>query len=222
MSVCLITGCSRGIGRALTELLLDEGHEVIGSVRAKSAPIRHQRFRTVRFDVCDENAVEATAKSFAGPIDVLVNNAGISGPRDHAHISDVDIGGFSETLDVNVLGPLRVLRAFLPHLKQSSGAKVVTISSQLGSMAYPGSDHMPYRTSKAALNKMMQCVGDDLRRMGIASVVAHPGWVRTDMGGDHAPLSPEESALGLVRMIDDLTLENSGRFVDWDGKEREW
>lgn len=222
MSVCLITGVSRGIGLALATELLDDGHEVIGSIRGGPAPIRHESFRTILFDVRDEDALEGAARNISGPIDILVNNAGISGPSDGVSIPEIDIGRFAETFDVNVLGPLRVIRAFLPQLEQSTGAKVVSISSQLGSMAYPGSDHMAYRTSKAALNKMMQCVGAELKRKGIASLIAHPGWVRTDMGGSHAPLSPEESALGIVRLIDELTLENSCRFIDWDGQERAW
>ncbi len=222
MSVCLITGVSRGIGLALATELLDDGYEVIGSIRGGPAPIRHENFRTVLFDVRDEDAVEGAARSISGPIDVLVNNAGVSGPPDGGTMPEIDIGQFAETLDVNVLGPLRVIRAFLPQLEQSTGAKVVSISSQLGSMVYPGSDHVAYRTSKAALNKMMQCVGAELQRRGIASLIAHPGWVRTDMGGSHAPLSPEESALGIIRLIDELTLANSGRFIDWDGQERDW
>jgi NAD(P)-dependent dehydrogenase (short-subunit alcohol dehydrogenase family) len=222
MSVCLITGSSRGIGLALTRELLAEGHEVIGSIRGGPAPVRHDRFRTIVFDVRDEAALEEAARGISGPIDVLVNNAGISGPGDGISIPEIDIMRFSETLDVNVIGPLRVIRTFLPRLMQSDGAKVVAISSQLGSMAYPGSGHMAYRTSKAALNKMMQCVGAALLRMGIASVIAHPGWVRTDMGGSNASISPEESAKGLVRRIDELTLGNSCRFIDWDGREREW
>jgi NAD(P)-dependent dehydrogenase (short-subunit alcohol dehydrogenase family) len=134
----------------------------------------------------------------------------------------MDFAGFAEALDVNVLGPLRVLHAFLPLLRRATAAKVMTISSQLGSTTYPGSDRIAYRTSKAAVNKLMQGVASDLAKEGIAVVITHPGWVRTDMGGAGADLEPEESAIGLIHVVDALTIEKTGRFVNWDGTERPW
>ncbi|MBX3218156.1 MAG: SDR family oxidoreductase [Labilithrix sp.] len=220
MSTFLVTGCGRGVGLALTKALLARGDRVIGSLRGGEAPLTHERFELVRFDVRDRAAILAAASSVRGPVDVLVNNAGIIGPRTPALAMDFD--AFAETLDINVLGALRVVQAFLPHLREAPEAKVLTISSQLGSMAYPGSDRIAYRASKAALNKLMQGLALDLAADGIAVLTAHPGWVRTDMGGAGADIAPDESAAGLLALVDRLTLETTGRFLDWDGSPRPW
>ncbi len=221
MSTYLITGCGRGIGLALARQLLERGDDVIGSVRDGEPPIRHERLRTVRFDVRNPEAIDAARDSIDGPVDVLVNNAGIAGERtDRAHAAGVD--DFAEVLDVNVLGPLRVTRAFLPLLGRSDQPKVMAVSSQLGGMTFPPTGHVAYCASKAALNKLMQAMAHDLRQDGIPLVIAHPGWVRTDMGGPSASIAPEESAAGLVNLLDDLTLATTGRFMNWDGSERAW
>ena len=221
MGVYFITGCGRGIGLALARHLLHRGERVIGSLRAGPPPVQHERFRTVTFDVRDQTGIVAAAAGIGEPIDVLVNNAGMAGERT-GRASEADVEDFAEVLDVNVLGPLRVTRAFLPLLRRSKHPKVMTLSSQLGSMVFPGTDHVAYCTSKAALNRLMQAVAADLRKDGIPLVIAHPGWVRTDMGGPSAPVSPEESAAGLANLLDNLTIETTGRFMDWDGAERAW
>ena len=221
MTTTLITGCARGIGRALTKALLDRGDRVIGSVRGEASSLEHDRLRVISFDVRDPDAIDAAAATIDEPIDVLVNNAGVMGPTTKSTL-EVETGPFADVLDVNVLGPLRVLRAFLPALRKSDAPKVVTVSSQMGSMHYPGFDYVAYRTSKAALNKAMQCAAEELATLGIASVVVHPGWVQTDMGGADAEIGPAESARGVIEVIDALTLETSGRFIDYDGRERAW
>jgi NAD(P)-dependent dehydrogenase (short-subunit alcohol dehydrogenase family) len=221
MSVYLITGCGRGIGRAMTEHLLSRGDTVVGSVRSGAGPVADERFQKVTFDVRDQESINAAVAEIDGPVDVLVNNAGVMGPEsDRAYDADVD--ELADALDVNVLGPLRVIQACLPLLRRSTNAKVMTISSQLGSMTFPGSSHIAYRTTKAAVNKLMQGIAIDLNSEGIPLVIAHPGWVRTDMGGASAPLDPADSARGLVKLLDELTIEATGRFMDWDGSERDW
>jgi NAD(P)-dependent dehydrogenase (short-subunit alcohol dehydrogenase family) len=220
MSTYLITGCGRGIGLAMAERLLERGDDVIGSIRNGTPSLKHERFKALMFDVRDQEAIDAAAASIEGPVDVLVNNAGISGPITSGSLADVD--EFAETLDVNVLGPLRVTQSFLPLLKRSGAGKIMMLSSQLGGMTYPGSGHIAYRASKAALNKLSQGLAADLAGEGIAVVIAHPGWVRTDMGGPSASLDPDQSASGLIKLIDELTLGTTGRFLNWDGSEREW
>ena len=221
MGVYFITGCGRGIGLAVTQLLLERGDQAIGSVRADPPPIDHPDLRIVTFDLRDQAAIDAAAAAIDEPVDVLVNNAGIAGPKGGPGY-DVDVAEFGEVLDVNVLGPLRVTRAFMPLLRRSQNAKVMTISSQLGGMTFPVTDHVAYCASKSALNKLMQGVTADLREEGIPLVIAHPGWVRTDMGGPSAAIDPDESAAGLINLIDELTLNTTGRFMNWDGTGREW
>jgi len=220
MGVYFITGCGRGIGLAVTQLLLARGDRVIGSIRNGPPPTKHESLRIVTFDLRDQAAIDAAAAAIDEPVDALVNNAGIAGPKG-GPAYDVDLDDFADVLDVNLLGPLRVTRAFMPLLRRSKNAKVMTLSSQLGGMRFPVTDHIAYCTSKAALNKLMQSLTADLRAEGIPLVIAHPGWVRTDMGGPSASIDPDESAAGLINLIDGLTIDTTGRFMNWNGTERE-
>ena len=175
-------------------------------------------------NLADEQAVVASVAAHRaqwGRLDVLVNNAGIIGP-DRQSTLDMDFPGFLETLDTNTLGPLRVTQAILPLLKKSGAPRIVTVSSMMGSLSYKKSDKIAYRASKAAVNKVMQGLGTDLHEDGIATLTLHPGWVRTDMGGSGADIDVSESADGIVKLIDTLTISNSGRFMNYDGTERAW
>jgi NAD(P)-dependent dehydrogenase (short-subunit alcohol dehydrogenase family) len=155
------------------------------------------------------------------PVDVLINNAGIYGSRSDSS-REVDLGTFAEVLAVNTIAPIRVARAFLPQLRQSTTPRILTISSQMGALSGSASGSIAYRTSKAAVNKAMQVVASDLRADGIAVAVAHPGWVQTDMGGGGADITAQESARGLVALIDRLTLTDTGQFFRWDGTTHPW
>jgi NAD(P)-dependent dehydrogenase (short-subunit alcohol dehydrogenase family) len=226
MTMILITGAARGIGLELAKDALRRGWSVIGSVRDAAAAKAQEakigsRFQTLVFDVTDATAVSKAAASLTGPIDILINNAGVIGP-DRQSALDMDFDGLRHTLEVNTLAPLRVTQAFLPHLKRSARPRVVTISSNMGSLSYAKSDHLAYRISKAAVNKAMQGLATDLKRQGIAVAVLHPGWVRTDMGGAGADISPEASAKGILDVAEGLTLEGSGRFLNYDGREMAW
>jgi NAD(P)-dependent dehydrogenase (short-subunit alcohol dehydrogenase family) len=222
MTTILITGVHRGIGLALTKDALARGWRVIGSVRREAdVPPLGPQFQALVFDVTDAAAVSKAAASLTGPIDILINNAGVIGP-DRQSALDMDFDGLRHTLEVNTLAPLRVTQAFLPHLKRSARPRVVTISSNMGSLSYAKSDHLAYRISKAAVNKAMQGLATDLKRQGVAVAVLHPGWVRTDMGGAGADISPEASAKGILDVGEGLTLEGSGRFLNYDGREMAW
>ena len=168
-------------------------------------------------DVRDSISIKAAANSIDEPIDVLVNNAGIIGPQRQSTL-DMDFDGFLETLNVNTLGPLRIVEAFLPHLKRAKAAKIVTLSSRMGSLSYAKSDRIAYRASKAAVNKVVQGLATDLQAEGIVAISVHPGWVRTDMGGSGADIPAQQSAAGLVALIDRLTLDDTGGFFDWQGE----
>lgn len=223
MSTYLITGVGRGIGQELARALLVRGDRVIGTLRdpdrvpdALSEFIAGGRLTLMALDVRDEASIAEAARQLDDPIDVLINNAGIIGPKRQSTL-DMDFDGFLETLRVNTLGPLRIVQAFLPHLRRTKTPKIVTISSRMGSLSYAKSDRIAYRASKAAVNKVMQGLATDLRPEGIIAIAVHPGWVRTDMGGSGADISVQESAAGLIRLIDGLTLEETGSFFDWMG-----
>lgn len=230
MTNYLITGANRGIGLALATLLAERGDTVIATARDPKAASElltladrfPDRITLLPLDVTHDASVATLAHALHGrSIDVLVNNAGIIGP-DRQSTLDTDFPGFLETLDTNTLGPLRVTQAILPLLKKSGAPRIVTVSSMMGSLSSKQSDKIAYRTSKAAVNKVMQGLGTDLRKDGIATLTLHPGWVRTDMGGSGADIDVSESADGIVKLIDTLTISNSGRFMNYDGTERAW
>jgi NAD(P)-dependent dehydrogenase (short-subunit alcohol dehydrogenase family) len=226
MTTILITGAARGIGHALCEEALRRGWSVIGSVRDAAAAKALEaelgtRFQALVFDVTDADAIARAAASLDRPIDILINNAGIIGPERQSAL-DMDFDGFAQTLAVNVLAPLRIAQAFLPHLKRGERPRLMTVSSGMGSMSYASSDHLAYRASKAAVNKVTQALATDLKRSGIAVVSIHPGWVRTDMGGRGADIEAGESAKGILDIAERLDLAGTGKFLRYDGAEMAW
>jgi NAD(P)-dependent dehydrogenase (short-subunit alcohol dehydrogenase family) len=230
MATILITGANRGIGLALAEAFAGRGDRVIATVHRPdhleglaAAMAHHPDLIEVHhLDVTDAASRAALAERLAGrPIDVLINNAGIIGP-DRQTSLDMDFDGWLETLKVNTLAPLAVAQTFLANLRLGEHPKILTVSSGMGSMAFTKSDHVAYRSSKAAVNKAMQCLATDLKGEGIAVAVCHPGWVKTDMGGSGADITPEMSATGLTRVVDRMSLSHSPEFLAWDGAAIPW
>ena len=230
MATILITGANRGIGLALTEAFIGRGDRVIATVRkpehleglAAVMADAPDRLEIHRLEVTDPASIAALAERLAGrPIDVVINNAGIFGPTRQSSL-DMDFDGWLEVLKVNTLAPLAVAQALVPNLRLGEHPKILTVSSGMGSMAFAKSDNVAYRSSKAAVNKAMQCLATDLKGEGIAVAVCHPGWVKTDMGGAHADISPEMSATGLTRLVDRMSLSHSPEFLAWDGAAVPW
>jgi len=226
MTTILITGTNRGIGLELARQALAKGWTVYGSARTvvtdPDAHIcEHPKFHDLVFDVTDHDAVRAAAASIPEPIDILINNAGTIGPERQS-VLDMDFDGFAQTFAVNTLAPLAVSQAFLPHLKRSSNPRILTVSSWMGSLSHAKSDRIAYRASKAAVNKVMQGLASDLEPMGVAVAQLHPGWVRTDMGGAGADIDATTSAGGILKIAEGLTLEDTGKFYNWDGSSLEW
>ncbi len=225
MTTILITGAGRGIGLELARQSLAKGWRVYGSVRSVdvAAQLKNELpgVEVLQFDVVDGKAILQAAASLDQPIDILINNAGIYGP-DEAAISTTDFEGFARTLEVNTIAPLKIAQAFLPHLRKGSNPRLVNISSIMGRMGHSSSNRIAYRVSKAALNKVVQALSSDLKPGGICCIAMHPGWVRTDMGGSSADISVEESALGILNVIENLKLADTGQFIDWDGTRQPW
>ena len=225
MTTLLVTGAGRGIGRELCKQALAKGWTIYGSARSDKAceelDAALPGVSILQFDVTDHNAIEAIGKALDKPIDILINNAGILGPENQT-TSDMDFDGFRDVMEVNVLAPLKIAQTFYPHLKRSSNARLINISSQLGRTGYAATDMVAYRASKAALNKVTQAQASDFQEDGITCVAMHPGYVQTDMAGPGADIPPHESAAGILRVAENLTLEQSGLFIDWDGTRREF
>jgi NAD(P)-dependent dehydrogenase (short-subunit alcohol dehydrogenase family) len=155
-------------------------------------------------------------------IDVLINNAGIGGPRGRA-TGKVDYEALAHVLDVNTMGPLRVLEAFIDHLARGERKLAVTITSGMGSIGDNTSGgSIPYRSSKAAVNMVMRSAAIDLAPRHITCVLLSPGWVKTDMGGPGAKLTPQQSVSAMRRLIAKLGPDDSGKFLHYDGREYPW
>ncbi|MBO9465277.1 SDR family NAD(P)-dependent oxidoreductase [Tropicibacter sp. R15_0] len=217
MARILLTGANRGIGKALAEVARARGHEVIGTTRDGHGD-------TLALSLDDPATVSsrlAEQLNDLGPLDVVINNAGVIGP-DRQSPLDMDFDGFARALNVNTLAPLAVAQAALPALRQGSGAKIITISSQMAWMGYRKADRIAYRASKAAVNKVMQGLATMLEPEGITVALVDPGWVRTDMGGDEAEEDPVAVAEGILDVIDRLTLADTGKFFRFSGEEREF
>lgn len=226
----MITGANRGIGLALTTALLGRGDYVIAAARdpdgaaLKVLADKHPGLVTpLALDVTlDRSVAAAKAALGARPVDVLVNNAGIYGPRDRQSALDMDFEAWREVFEVNVYAPLRVAQAFLPNVEASTGRKIVTISSQMGSLSRNPSGSVAYRSSKAAVNMTMVVFTNEVRERGVGVYLFHPGWVQTDMGGAGADIAPSQSATGLIRTIDASGPAESGTFRNWDGQPIPW
>ena len=134
----------------------------------------------------------------------------------------MDYAGWTDAFATNTIGPFRVIEALIENIKRAETPKIITFSGQLGSLNRKGGGSYAYKSSKAAVNKVMQVLAEDLKDEGIIVCPVHPGWVRTDMGGQQADLSPAESASGLRQWIASLTLEDSGLFFKWSGERHEW
>jgi NAD(P)-dependent dehydrogenase (short-subunit alcohol dehydrogenase family) len=229
MATVLITGANRGIGLSLAKVYLGRGDSVIGACRkpreatelAAIAGPAGQRAEIAWIDVTNPLSIAKTRDGLAGrPIDILINNAGIMG-RERQSAAEMDFDDFLRTLDVNTIGPLRVTQALLANLEKAHG-KVANISSGMGSFSGGEAGDLAYRASKAGLNKLTQGMAAELASRGIAVIAISPGWVRTEMGGKGAPLSPAKSAEGVARVIDALTLAGAGSFKNYDGSPIAW
>ena len=226
MPVVLITSASRGIGLAFARSYAGDGWTVLAACRdpARAGDLQavDGDVRPLAMDVTSRASVEAAAAADGAPVDLVANSAGVIGDTDDGPGS-MDYSRWAETLDVNAMGPVRVLDAFADRLAASERKLAATITSGMGSLADTGSGRaLMYRTSKAAVNMAMRARAFDLAPRGITVVVVNPGWVSTDMGGPRATLSPEASVAAMRRVFEGLTLEQTGRFFNYDGAEYPW
>jgi NAD(P)-dependent dehydrogenase (short-subunit alcohol dehydrogenase family) len=226
----VITGASRGIGLEFVQQLLRRGDTVDAGVRSQEGAKRLEplaresggRLRIHALDVEDAASIRAFAADIcAAPVDVLINNAGVFGKSNA--LTALDAGDLARTFAINALGPLQITTALLPALRQGTARRVAHVSSRMGSMASnTDGGAYAYRMSKAALNAGVRSMSNDLRAEGFVTVVLHPGWVQTDMGGPEAPLAAADSVRGMLRLIDGMGPEHSGRFFDYQGQEVPW
>ena len=231
MPIALITGASRGLGFEFVRQYVDDGWRVFAACRDPKSASELQRLAKdaggqltiVVMDVTDSKSVHAAAAQLKNvAIDLIVNCAGITGVSGQK-VGKIDYDSWAHVFDVNAMGPMRVIESFTDQIARSERRLVVTITSGMGSIGDNTSGgSIAYRSSKAAVNMAMKSAAIDLASMRITCVVVNPGWVRTDMGGPHATLTPEESVTALRRLIEKLGPEQSGKFFHYDGSEYPW
>lgn len=228
----LVTGASRGIGLEYARQWAEDGARVFALARdpgshglAELAARHPDQVVPVACDVADDASVDAARRRVGEETDgleIVVNNAGVMPDRESLETLDLD--EVRRTFDVNAVGPLRVTRAFLDLLRRgASPRRIVNMTSLMGSIDDNRSgDAYPYRMSKAALNMATRSLAVDLATDGIVALVIHPGWVRTDMGGESAPLTAAEAVRSLIRTIEALGPDGSGGFYDREGRPLPW
>jgi NAD(P)-dependent dehydrogenase (short-subunit alcohol dehydrogenase family) len=231
MPSVLITGANRGLGFEFARQYAADGWRVVATCRNPAGAKQLQRLAqetgnmlTVdAVDVTDAKSIQNAAKQLKNvDIDLLINNAGIAGSSGQS-TGKVDYDAWARVLDVNTMGPLRLIEAFVDHIARSDRRLVVAVTSGMGSLADNTSGgSIAYRTSKAALNMVMRSAAADLAPRRISCVLVNPGWVKTDMGGSGARLAPQESVTALRRLIETFGPQHSGKFYNYDGREYPW
>lgn len=228
-----LTGANRGLGLEYARQWAAKGWRVFASCRSPEAAeelnevaeAHPERLTVVRCDVTDEGSVRSAAETVAADtegLEVVLNNAGVGGWR--GRLEELDFDEVRRVFEINTLGPMRVTRAFTDLLRKGrEPRRLVHMTSLMGSIDDNRSGGAwPYRLTKCALNMAGVNMAHEFREDGIVSVVLHPGWVRTDMGGSGATLAVDEAVAALVGTIESLTLEDTGRFYDRNGDPLPW
>jgi len=224
----LITGAKRGIGYEFTKQYAEDGWKVLACCRDPATAIALQALTTananvqiIALDVANFKQIEQVADALKNtPIDLLINNAGVYPDSSYG---DVDMDDWTTAFKINSMAPLKMAEEFQTHLAKSTLKKLATLSSKMGSIDdnTSGGSYI-YRSSKTAVNMVMKSLSVDLAPAGISVVTLHPGWVLTDMGGPNALINVNTSVTGLRKVIENLSLRTTGKFVAYDGKEIAW
>ena len=218
----VITGATRGIGRELAGQYVAAGWTVTVGARHPDAVDLPRPARRLALDVEDRASIDAFAAAIDAPVDVLVNNAGLFGPRPQT-TADVDPALWGRIFQVNCVAPVLVARALLDRVAASERRVLATVTSRMGSFAENTNGAAPmYRASKSAVNMAMQCLAVEVAARGVGVLLLHPGWVRTAMGTDAADLDVVESARGLRAVVDAFDPAERLAFRAWDGRDLPW
>jgi NAD(P)-dependent dehydrogenase (short-subunit alcohol dehydrogenase family) len=227
--LALIVGANRGIGLGVTRQFLAHGWDVIATARQPDAATAlHDlaashlgRVSVARLDINDTAAVDGFARSLGDNVlDAVLVNAGVAGPE-HRSASSATIEEIGALMFTNAVAPVRLARSLADHIRRGAGVLAFT-SSVMGSVAVNPGGHELYRASKAALNSLTRGLWGELSSRKLTMISLHPGWVRTDMGGEAAAVSVEDSAAGIVQVIDKQRGVHKHLFLDYTGKELPW
>jgi NAD(P)-dependent dehydrogenase (short-subunit alcohol dehydrogenase family) len=214
----LITGANRGLGLEFARQFKEAGWDVVATAR-QSSPELEALSVVETLDMQDLDAVERFGDRL-DRLDLLIANAGTYGPREVTTADEAR--EWAETFVVNTIAPYLLAQSVLPLVEASSG-KLIAVSTKMGSIEDNTSGgFLAYRSSKAALNAAWRNLAIEAHTRGVIAAMLHPGWVQTRMGGASAPLEPEESIAGMRKVIEGLTLDQSGGFFSYDGTTVPW
>jgi NAD(P)-dependent dehydrogenase (short-subunit alcohol dehydrogenase family) len=227
--LALIVGANRGIGLGVTKEFLAHGWDVIATARQPDEATALQELEAThpgrvsipRLDIDDPAALDGFGRTLGGKVlDAVLVNAGVSGPA-HRSASAATAEEIGALMFTNAIAPIRLARSLAEHVRAGSGVVAFT-SSVMGSVAVNPGGHELYRASKAALNSLARGLWGELSGRKLTLVSLHPGWVRTDMGGASAAVSVEDSAAGIVKVMEQQSGAHQHRFLDYTGKELPW
>lgn len=234
MKTVLITGANRGIGLEFVRQYLESGHRVLATCRKprNAAALnkllaRHKGLLAIhKMDVSDEVSIEAAARAAGEEItglDILINNAGIGIWKS---FEEQEMEELVEVFRANSAGPLLVAKSFLPLMCKGQRPLLANITSGYGSIKlrdeFGTAGSYSYNASKAALNMIGKMLAIEFKDQGIIVILQSPGWVKTDMGGQGADLTVEQSVSSMIEIFDRATMNDSGKFYDRTGAETPW
>ena len=221
----LIIGANRGLGLEFAKQYSNEENNVFATTRNKNDAEELYSIKNIKvfeLDLNSDKSLDNFIKDISSQkIDILIHNAGIF--RDEQLDEDLDINAWMNEMRINAVVPIILARKLKNNIQMGSDKKIIFISSQMGSIDdnYSGRFYF-YRSSKSALNSAAKSLSIDWKEDGISILILHPGWVKTDMGGDNAKLEIPDSISQMIKVINDLNLTNSGSFVNYAGEKLEW
>ncbi len=228
----LITGANRGLGLALTEKLLADGHHIHALNRRESRELLRLKekyspsLQLYPCDVGDERSVRQALETMAcqvNALDMVLNNAAVDLDQSRLSLEQVDFSVYLPTFQANSIGPLMVIKYALPLIRRGTRKLIVNFSSEAGSMGscWRKSEYS-YCMSKAALNMASRILQNDLKEEGIKVLALHPGWFSSDMGGPEAPITPAEAAERIAKVLSNPPELDGPIYVDLNGDALEW
>jgi NAD(P)-dependent dehydrogenase (short-subunit alcohol dehydrogenase family) len=218
MPTVLITGANRGIGLEFARQYSSGGWDVIATARECGPELDALGVRVEKLELSDAEQVAAFPTKIDAKLDLFIANAGTSHPMNTLGADNAR--DWQAMMMVNAIAPYQLGKALLPRM--TDAGKMIAISSGMGSIGDNGGGWVPYRTSKAALNMAWSNLALEAKSRGIACVLFSPGWVKTDMGGAGAEITAEQSVSDMRRLIDRLTIQDSGKFLRRNGSEIPW
>ncbi|GAL18101.1 short-chain dehydrogenase/reductase SDR [Vibrio maritimus] len=230
MATVLITGANRGLGLEFVRQYSNKGWTVLAACRSPETATELKEMleqkgsiELIQLDVTNESDINQLGDALKGrPVDHLMLNAGVLGD-DCATLGQMTQASWLQVLSVNTVAPALLIQALSDNVAASEHKTIVGISTRVASLSDNSSGNMySYRASKVALNQILVSAAKNLEAQGVKTLAIHPGWIQTDMGGDNATFTAEESALGIISVAESLTLEQSGTFRVFDGSTIEW